>query len=302
MPTDKTVVCMRGDARVAWDTDNKHVVLYLPELTCMISIQILTLSGITKFEVTHNESASVFKPFSDEYRPHDNECRVITCMLQTEMNKITKNSIRVPPMTRTQLNPREKSRDDSRLGTRNPTTKTIEVQMKPHSNPPPASSIPQPAPMVLATSTPYIASVGRPPQVTPVSSKTAAVPSQLKWTGYNPAPISALMNLTTSIVPETTAPRAEPLNLVKAISVPPAFQHETVQYKIVHAHVETKNKRQLKDKKGSDSWTVVPEAKQLHEQPMDKHIEMLKASSQALPNSPQSPVSDSDKMVINIDN
>ena len=95
----------------------------------MISIQILTLSGITKFEVTHKESDSVIKPFNDEYRPHDNECRVITCMLQTEMNKIIKNSIRVPPMKRTQLDPREKSRDDSRLGTRNPTTKTIEVQI-----------------------------------------------------------------------------------------------------------------------------------------------------------------------------
>ena len=85
--------------------------------------------------------------------------------------------------------------------------------------------------------------------MTPVSSKTAAVPSQLKWTGYNPAPISALINLTSSIVPETTAPRAEPLNLVKAVSVPPASQHETVQYKIVHAHLETKNKRQLKEKR-----------------------------------------------------
>ena len=133
---------MRRDVRVAWDIDNKHVVLYLPELTCMISIQILTLSGITKFEVTQNESASVFKPFNDEYKPHDNECRVITHMLQTEMNKIAKNSITVPPpATRTQLDPREKPRDDSRLGTRNPATKTIEVQVRPHSIPPPASSI-----------------------------------------------------------------------------------------------------------------------------------------------------------------
>ena len=72
--TNKSVVCVCGDACAAWDLGSNHMVLYLPEMTCMVNAQILTLTGMTNFELTPFESASVHTKFTDGYRPHENEC------------------------------------------------------------------------------------------------------------------------------------------------------------------------------------------------------------------------------------
>ena len=48
--TNKSVVCVHRNDCAAWDLGSNHMVLYLPEMTCMVSAQILT--GMTKFELT----------------------------------------------------------------------------------------------------------------------------------------------------------------------------------------------------------------------------------------------------------
>ena len=91
--TNRSVVCVHGDAHAAWDLGSNHMVLCLPEMTCMVSAQILTLTGMTKFELTPFESASVHTKFTDGYRPHENECRVITRVLQSKISKMNNNTI-----------------------------------------------------------------------------------------------------------------------------------------------------------------------------------------------------------------
>ena len=94
--TNKSVVCVHGNVHAAWDLGSNHMVLYLPEMTCMVSAQILTLTGMTKFELTPFKSASVHTKFTDGNRPHGNECWVITRVLQSEISKINNNTIQIP--------------------------------------------------------------------------------------------------------------------------------------------------------------------------------------------------------------
>ena len=93
---NKSVVCVHGDACAAWDLGSNHMVLYLPEMTCIVSAQILTLTGMTKFELTPFESASVHTKFTDGNRPHENECQVITRVLQSKISKMNNNTIWIP--------------------------------------------------------------------------------------------------------------------------------------------------------------------------------------------------------------
>ena len=205
--TNKSVVCVHGDACAAWDLGSNHMVLYLPEMTCMVSAQILTLTGMTKFELTPFESASVHTKFIDGYRPHENECRVITRVLQSKLSKMNNNTIWIPVnMMNGQTD--QKAESDIKIVAPPPSPNKQQVETK------------------------------RPQNDDKFKDPWTPTAKPMKWPPTQPTPIAALMTLTNGVSMDN--PTISPVKpTIRQVAVLPIKPGDTAHFKVIKAHIET---------------------------------------------------------------
>ena len=94
MPRVQT--CSRGTASVTWNTHTNGVAVTVPDTTCLLKVEMLTLTGLTQFELSRFDKISRQVNWDDNrYIPTDSQKFSLFKYIKALENKYDPRIIRV---------------------------------------------------------------------------------------------------------------------------------------------------------------------------------------------------------------